>query len=849
MPVNRKKLKCGYGRWFVFLFCLWFVCTAESSAQSSDDAGYSVLVRANTVTAQVKLVLIKKGFNDFDRVEIPGMTNTGAPGEPVLPVRTIKFLIPFGQQVTGVDVGWTSKKKLSGTYVIEPGQNAVPLSYTGPVIPALPDAAIYGSSDPYPGKLYDIVSTQNMHGYSILIINIHPVEYIPATGELFYYDNMNLRVNLQSEQTIEQASLFRGLAADRQKVEQFVDNPSNASSYSLTTNAPLITYKYLVITSDTFKAYAGANNLTTLTTHKVSKNPTLTTAILSMTDIASYSNTRPDGGTDTATRIRNCIIDYYTNYGTEYVLLVGDADGGVGLSGERDAAPIVAVRGLYAAVAGGGVSSDSNIPADMYYACLNGTFDNDADGIYGETNDGVSGGDVDLLAEVYVGRAPVDSTTELANFVRKTIAYENTTDTYLTNVLMAGEKLDEITYGDDYMEEVKNGSAANGYTTVGMSGTGYFSFSTLYDRTFSWTSDDLSARLNSGIHILNHLGHATNTVFSKTFGNVQADTLSNTNYFFCFTQGCYSGSFDDRNTGGTYETQDCVLEHFLVDDHGAFAVVGNSRYGWYNLGGTDGGSQRYHREFWDAVVGEGIVNLGKILQDAKQDQVGVINIAGPNRWCYFEINLLGDPQTPLNASLLSPTDLTATNVSFSTASWVTLRWKNSSRADVGGTEIRYRSDGVYPTNQTDGTLLCKRGGTAGETDMFNHTDITPGATYHYVAFGYDPANNYEGSTGTLNRANVTIMGPGGSGSTGRSDCFVATACYGSGDTEPVRVLRKFRDCYLIRSSDGRQWIAGYYIVGPRLAGVISKKEVLKSLTRQCLQPIVCGARFLTGGAE
>ena len=39
-------------------------------------------------------------------------------------------------------------------------------------------------------------------------------------------------------------------------------------------------------------------------------------------------------------------------------------------------------------------------------------WNNDGDGYYGEPNDGAGGGDVDMMAEVYVGRCAAGSTTE-----------------------------------------------------------------------------------------------------------------------------------------------------------------------------------------------------------------------------------------------------------------------------------------------------------------------------------------------------------------------------------------------------------------------------------------------------
>ena len=77
-------------------------------------------------------------------------------------------------------------------------------------------------------------------------------------------------------------------------------------------------------------------------------------------------------------------------------------------------------------------------------------------------------------------------------------------------------------------------------------------------------------------------------------------------------------------------------------NHGAFAMIANTKEGWYAIGSTDGPSHRYNREFWDAVFGEGITSIGKANQDSKEDNIYRINESSM-RWCYYTITLFGDP--------------------------------------------------------------------------------------------------------------------------------------------------------------------------------------------------------------
>ena len=66
----------------------------------------------------------------------------------------------------------------------------------------------------------------------------------------------------------------------------------------------------------------------------------------------------------------------------------------------------------------------------------------------------------------------------------------------------------------------------------------------------------------------------------------------------------------------------------------------NARYGFFWSFSTDGDSQRYNREFWDAVFGENITEIGRANQDSKEDNLYIIN-RSTMRWCYYQLNLFG----------------------------------------------------------------------------------------------------------------------------------------------------------------------------------------------------------------
>lgn len=672
----------------------------------------------------------------YDAVTIPGLTNQVITGEPVIPFNTAKILIPQGMEIDEIEVV-PGKKEYLGKFYIEPGQEPVPISSmlnsTMTLEPTLPSAAIYESEQPYPKDSYSIIGTQNKYGFEILYINLYPISYLPKTNKTFLYQTFNVTVTTKPAEKLA-GSLFRGRSQDREIVASIVDNRAVSSTYvpvKLTGSSPLLSgnYDYVIITSQALKDTPAPNNFQALVNWKNQRG--LSATIVTVEEIYnSY------GGYDNQEKIRNFIRDAYQNNGVNYVLLGGDADGANvgGESGNN----IVPVRGLWA---WSKECNPPNIASDLYYACLDGNFDNDGDKIYGEP------GEADLLAEVYVGRAPVDSSTEVRNFVRKTIDYESSTiaDPYLRKVWMVGERLGFggiAEYAGNYKDQIKDDSSADGYTTKGFPDEDY-DVSTLYDRTYTWSKSVLINIINGDIHTINHLGHA-NPLYVMKMGIGDVDALTNDQYFFGYSQGCYSGSFDNRgfdpSAGGScqYLSSDCILEHFVTGSHGAFGFIGNSRYGWGRSYSTDGPSQRFDRQFWDAIFGEGIRNIGRANQDSKEDNVGSISSVYI-RFCYYEINLLGDPETPY----FIPSVPTVTNSNGATSVTSTSARLNGALTNSGGENSGvyiYWGDsdgGASKTAWDNGEFLGVKGVGAFNLDK---TGLTPGTTYYYRCY----ANNSYG---------------------------------------------------------------------------------------------------------
>jgi hypothetical protein len=560
-------------------------------------------------------------------------------GAPILPVKTAKIFIPATEKIVSVVITRGKLKTIQGSHFIQHATTPYPISYKGPVTIDKPDPNIYETDILYPSAVHRTRKPHFLSGVKIALVDLKPVRYNPVEAQLKYYDKMKVMIRTEKQKRPDWVMPFRNLPKDREKILRTIENkddflklhPSSVQSEPEGTltmaeePSPIPgDRQYVVITTaDLISAFR------TLTAHRESAaGGEYTTHIEDIATIAvNYS------GDDLAERMRNFIIDMYINHGTQYVVLGGDSDGPPGTQ-------VIPSRGCYAMV---GSTIDDNIPSDLYFGCLDGPWNHDGDSFWGESTDGVGGGDIDWESEVYVGRIPADNNTEALNHINKIIAFE-TTGNRPDKTLLVGENLDDTpTWGGDRMDWVYSYVSSTPKTE-------------LYDRDWEgnhWSKSELLDYINSDQnHWINHLGHS-NVTYNMRLSTNDVASMTNDNYLLVYTQGCYSGSIDNRNTSGSYGNSDCIGEEITnaYADGGAFAYIGNSRYGWYNPGSyVEGASNLVHKEFVEAVFTDNITKLGEANQKSKTD----LNLeSGTYRWIAFETNLFGCPATDLNPTVCS----------------------------------------------------------------------------------------------------------------------------------------------------------------------------------------------------
>ncbi len=645
----------------------WRACRSLGDAAPD---GAAILVKAERMgPARITLVYavpaprlarspVSVGGVAWERVRVGNAPALGRVGAPLLPVIPVRLILARGYAVERIEVRGEQPIVLPGVHRVEPRQPAVPLVAGAAAKTAPPDPAIYGSSAEYPGGRHTLIGVQRKRGVAFLLLNLHPVSYAPADGRLTGFRRMTVTVTARPEPAGTAPGLpFRPdpvlpLAAGAENPEMLAAGGYAIGEPSPSPLGPLcragVTNRYVVVTSAAISNAATDVTVRDLVAHKQARG--LSAAIVTIESIlAGYS------GVDDAEKLRNFIRDAYGLWGTDYLLLGGDV-------------AIVPLRKLWNRCLDEGTTwYEDHIPSDLYFQCLDGDYNANGNDKWGEETDGPGGTDVDLLAEVYIGRASADNETEMSHFVFKTLAHASEPDDapHLRAVLMAGESLGNypMRYGDTMLEELVWGCGLWGYTTLGFAENPLIARGALYDglpcvppESQPWPAAAMIARLNSGGYgLVNHNGHASDA-YGLRLTNGQVDALTNGPTCFIYSQGCYSGNIE----------ADCIAEHLTTSTrHGAYAAVFNARYGFFYSQNTDGPSQHFHRAFWDALFRHGIQELGALNAKSHEDTLWALPET-EIRWCLYETNLLGDPETRLRVpALVGPA--TAADVGAHTA--------------------------------------------------------------------------------------------------------------------------------------------------------------------------------------
>jgi hypothetical protein len=552
-------------------------------------AAFAGVVTVNLETGPADVVLAQQ--DGFTSVKLTsdcsgvGVLWTTEPGSPLLPVYSGNVLIPAGAELTGITVTRVERTELGQGIFLYPVQPPRPVDTDLPFVG--PSPSVYSSSAVYPAEPLTQIPAGSKAGFRIAGFLFCPFEYRAASGSLTLLTRVELAVSYRENATAAPVLTVSQREQAQRGVEAIVVNPRDAARM-----APPAAEKdaeetdVVIVTSNAMKS-----TFETLRTYYMRKG-FFTVIMPTETIYARYT------GYDNAEKVRNMLKEKFAQNGLKYVVLGGDVQ-------------ICPFRNGYLEY------SPYNVPADWYFADLDGTWDDDGDHQYGE----MTGDFPDLFGDIIVGRIGVDDATQFANFFRKDTVYELAPDTsYLNNVLLPFE---DLWSNIDYYGRIVNKNIA-----LALSGMSTWEV----DSMLYMPPATCVASLNAGRHLWHFAGHGATTLFGSTFSTSNISQLTNsTTPFIVNSMACDCGDFDQT---------ECLGELLLTNANGAVSTALNARFGW-GAPPVMGPSEALCMEFYNNYVkgfdqGEAN-NLAKdFWRNASFSQLTY-------RWSVYDWTFQGDP--------------------------------------------------------------------------------------------------------------------------------------------------------------------------------------------------------------
>ena len=546
----------------------------------------------------------------YQQIQFTDCMQSALKGQPSLPWQSVRLMLPQGTEAASIEVELSDFQSLEGNYNIYPYQSA--LTYSDPARKQFEkDETLYASKSIYPAQAYGKLSTHYMNGVGFAFSTFTPVQYIPGTGQVKYATKATVRITTTASKDDQSRKLWLN-GDNAERAMRLAQNPEMLQTYN-SRGRTVGGYDLLVVTTEqyvtSFNQYVNFYQARGLRTRVV----TLETITSTME------------GRDNPEKLRNYIIQEYEDNGIMMVNLAGDV-------------PDIPYRGLYCYAQSGSGYEDSDIPADLYYAALDGTWNDNGNNRWGEI------GEDDLLPEIGIGRMCFSNQSELDNMLHKSTTYQ--TEPVLGefhDVILAGEHLydNPFTNGSQYLELLIGSHDDNGYTTTCIPED--YNFTRLYEEEGNWSGNLLRSAINQGTQYVHHDGHANTgyvagwNTFDITNNNFSGVNGIDHNYTFFHTSGCICGDF----------SSDCILERMTKIANFAVATFGNSRYGWFNEGQTEGPAIHLARETEDAYYHDRIPYGGMALREGKIETAPWVNAPGQYeegalRWNFYDLNMMGD---------------------------------------------------------------------------------------------------------------------------------------------------------------------------------------------------------------
>jgi hypothetical protein len=254
-----------------------------------------------------------------------------------------------------------------------------------------------------------------------------------------------------------------------------------------------------------------------------------------------------------------------------------------------------------------------------------------------------------MVTATTVGRAPCETVTEAQNFVNKVVAYKYSSKPKRVLLhqsrVQSGNSPDSrcLAYNcDDYIP--------SDYT-----------IDYLFEENGTVSKSAWISHWAQNPVAVAHIGHGNTSVYYLNYeigGTVSwysSDIANMTNTFWPWTTSvaCITGQI---------EANDCLAEAYVKDpNNGAIAAIYNDNYGWFSTLDACMYSGEFCINEFRACWSDGKQKLGDMLNQSRSYLVSSAQSNSTYRWCFYERNLVGDPEEPCLTGIPPPDTIVITN--------------------------------------------------------------------------------------------------------------------------------------------------------------------------------------------
>ena len=398
---------------------------------------------------------------------------------------------------------------------------------------------VFAQEAAYPGKFHEVTTTGHFGDRKVVILKTFPVQFHPAAKQVRFY-KLTGSLRFKAEKIPERAKRGKALPARPARApfpvltkearqwepyQREIGAESRAGFEALDFPAKLSEragrgIPCVIICADLF--YCPANELAE---HRTRKG--IYTVVARVRPIE-----RSMSGTDGPDKIRNFIRVLHRYYATRWIILFGDVV-------SDSSSPFVNVPTRMAVDPSPHPGHDDGwIPCDYYYACLDGNWDANGNGRYGELAD-----EPDLLPEVCVGRLPTNDFEDAYRIVRSIIGYESAPPKPRGSLLAAND----VDFSWDPCHEVK----FKENTILPLVKACAPPTTRLYEKWNNLTVSTFAKKVNGGVDFIEYYGHGSPT-WTQLMTMAQVDSVLRTTPSLpvVFALSCSTSRYDERECFG-----------------------------------------------------------------------------------------------------------------------------------------------------------------------------------------------------------------------------------------------------------------------------------------------------------